>query len=119
MELKQHVRVVAALRIGFSVLGLVGAGIVFVVLVGLGLILVDTEAVRMLLFVGTTVGAFLAILSVPGILAGIGLLRRWSWARWLTVILAAFDLVNIPFGTLFGVYALWVMLQEDTEQLFA
>lgn len=119
MEMKQHVRIVAALRIGLSVLGLVAAGIVFVILVGVGLVLVEAEATRILLFVGTAVGAFLALLSVPGILAGIGLLRRWSWARWLTIILAVFDLVNVPVGTLFGVYTIWVMLQDETEQLFA
>jgi hypothetical protein len=118
MEMKQHVTVVAALRIGLSVLGLVAAGIVFVVLIGGGLISGDREAIRFTSFLGTAVGAFLAILAVPGILAGIGLLKRWSWARWLTVILAVFDLVNVPVGTLFGVYTIWVMLQEDTEHLF-
>jgi hypothetical protein len=118
MEMKQHVTVVAALRIGLSVLGLVAAGFVFVVLVGGGLISGDREAIRITGFLGTAVGAFLAILSVPGILAGIGLLRRWSWARWLTLILAVFDLVNVPIGTLFGVYTIWVLLQDETEQLF-
>jgi hypothetical protein len=119
MEMEQHVNVVGVLRIGFSVLGLLIGGIVFVFVVGGGLISGDPDAIRITGIVGTAIAGFLAVLSVPGIIAGIGLLKRWSWARWLTLILAVFDLVNVPVGTLFGIYTIWVMMQDGTEQLFA
>ena len=40
------------------------------------------------------------------------------WARILTIVLSALNLINIPFGTALGVYGLWVLLNKDTERLF-
>ena len=57
--------------------------------------------------------------SVPEVIAGIGLLKRRSWARILAIILAIPDLIQIPIGTAIGIYALWVLLNSETAQLFA
>ena len=119
MEMEQHVKVVAVLRIGLSVLWLLIAALMFVLIVGGGWISQDPDAMRITWIVGTAIAGFLAVLSVPGILAGIGLLKHWSWARWLTLILAVLDLTMVPVGTLFGIYTIWVMLQDGTEQLFS
>lgn len=119
MEMEQHVKVVAVLRIGFSALGLLFAATAFVFIVGGGWISQDPDAMRITWIVGTAIAGFLAVLSVPGILAGIGLLKHWSWARWLTLILAVLDLTMVPVGTLFGIYTIWVMLQDGAEQLFS
>ena len=119
MEMKEHVTVVAVLRIGLSIVGLLIAGLVFVFIVGGGWISRDPEAMRITGIVGTVLGGFLAVLALPGIIAGIGLLKHWSWARWLTLILAVLDLIAIPIGTLFGIYTIWVLMQDQTEQLFA
>jgi hypothetical protein len=67
---------------------------------------------------GTALAAFLLILSLPGIVAGIGLLRFRPWARILTIVLSALNLVNFPFGTILGIYGLWVMLSEEGSRLF-
>ena len=45
--------------------------------------------------------------------------RRWSWARWVSLVLAVLDLLLIPVGTLFGIYAIWVLMQDETEAMFA
>jgi hypothetical protein len=58
-------------------------------------------------------------LSIPGVIGGIGLLKRKPWARILVLILAVFDLLNVPIGTAVGVYTIWVLIQEETEQLFS
>ena len=60
----------------------------------------------------------LLALSLPGLIAGIGLLKFKSWARILGIVLCAICLIGIPFGTIFGVYGLWVLLTKDTERLF-
>jgi hypothetical protein len=57
--------------------------------------------------------------AIPALLTGWGLLTRRSWARILAIVLAAFGLIEIPFGTLFGIYALWVLFNKDTEAMFA
>jgi hypothetical protein len=33
-------------------------------------------------------------------------------------VLCAINLINIPFGTIFGACGLWVLLNKDTERLF-
>ena len=43
--------------------------------------------------------------------------RRW-WARSLTILLSAFDVLLLPLGTALAVYALWVLLQEDARRQF-
>jgi len=52
-----------------------------------------------------------------GVAAGWGLLDRQRWARTLTIVLACFALVLfIPFGTLLGIYTLWVLLPAQAEE---
>jgi hypothetical protein len=118
MSMKDHVTVVAALRIGLSALLLLAAAIVFVSVVGGGLLSGDLDAIRITGIVGTVIGGFLAVLSVPGFVAGIGLLRRRAWARILTLVLSVFDLLAFPIGTLVAVYSIWVLVQRETEVLF-
>jgi hypothetical protein len=119
MSMKDHVTVVGILHIGFAILGLLAAGIVFVAVVGGGMISGDAEAIRITSIVGTSIAGFLGILSLPGLVAGIGLLRHLGWARWLALVLAVVDLTLIPVGTLFGIYAIWALMQDETAELFA
>jgi len=119
MEMKKHVTVIAALRIGFGVLGLLIAAFLFAAIVGGGLISGDRDAIAITGLVGTVLAGFLGILSLPYLIAGAGLLRFKPWARMLNLILAALDLLNAPIGTLLGAYTFWVLLQDDTDKLFA
>lgn len=57
------------------------------------------------------------LLSVSGIIAGVGLLKFYP--RILTIVLSALNLLNIPIGTALGVYGLWVLLSPQAEPLFA
>lgn len=131
--MEQHVTVVGVLRIGFGALGILGAiillliaVIVFASTVGPGVISGDEEALRILTAIGSGAGLllcgialFVALLSVPGIIGGIGLLRLRPWARYLVLILAVLDLFNIPIGTAVGAYSIWVLVHDETAQLFA
>ena len=60
----------------------------------------------------------LLALSLPGIIAGIGLLKFRPWSRVLTIVLSALNLMNFPFGTILGIYGLWVMLSDEGSRLF-
>jgi hypothetical protein len=117
--MEKHVTFVGALRIGLGALGILAAVIVLVAVVGGGLISGDREAIRVTAIVGPVVAFFLFILSVPGIIGGIGLLRRKPWARFLVLVLAVLDLFNIPIGTALGIYTIWVLMRDETVQLFA
>ena len=59
------------------------------------------------------------VLALPGIIAGIGLLNRWGWARILALIIGFFSLFEVPFGTALGIYTFWVLLQDDPAVKFS
>jgi p-aminobenzoyl-glutamate transporter AbgT len=118
MSMKNHVTVVAALRIAMSVLVLVAAALVFLGVVGGGLLSGDREAIRITGIVGTVVAGAIALFCVPGIVAGIGLLQHRHWARILTLVLSIFDLLLFPIGTIVAVYSIWVLVQREAEVLF-
>jgi len=116
--MKGHLTIVAALNIGFGALGVLIAIIVFVAVVGGGILSGDTEAMTITAIVGTSIAGLFMFLSIPGIIAGIGLLKRKSWARILALIIACIDLIFIPIGTLIGAYGIWVLVHDDTVKLF-
>jgi hypothetical protein len=116
--MKEHVTVVGALHIGFGILGLLLAIIIFVAVVGGGLLSGDQQAIAITAIVGTVIAGFFAILALPGIIGGVGLLRYKPWARFLVLILSVINLFNVPIGTAVGVYSIWVLIQPETIELF-
>jgi hypothetical protein len=75
-------------------------------------------AIPVLGIAGTALAIFLGVFSLPGLATGYGLLQRKPWARILGIVLSAISLINIPFGTIVGIYGLWVLLNKETERLF-
>jgi hypothetical protein len=59
------------------------------------------------------------VISLPGVIVGIGLINFKPWSRILAIILSALHLLNIPFGTALGIYGFWVLFNNATERLFA
>ncbi len=116
-----HVNIVAWLHIVLSALGLIVTVFVLLVFVVIGLLLAaadDAAAMGIFAVIATIVGGFLFLVSVPGLIGGIGLLKRQDWARILVLILSVLQLFNIPFGTAVGVYSLWALTREETQALF-
>jgi len=122
--MQTHVKVLAVLHIVFGALGvLVGLGI-FALFGGIaGLVQMDHDpdapfVVPMMGAIGGFVLIVLLVLSVPGIIAGVGLLSYQPWARILTIVLSILGLISIPFGTALGIYGLWVLFTTEGAQLF-
>ena len=117
--MEKHVTLLGWFYIACGVLGILFAFIVFIAVVGGGFISGDREAIRITMIVGTAVASFLTLISIPGIIAGIGLLNRREWARILAIILGVLKLINIPFGTALGIYTLWALMQDETVRIFS
>lgn len=113
----QHVRILGVLYIAFNLIALAVAALILI-LTGAGVLSGDAEALFITSTVGMVIGLFLGMLSLPGIVAGIGLLKRREWGRILALILGVLNLLNIPFGTLLGLYSLWVLANQETINLF-
>ena len=67
---------------------------------------------------GTAAAVFCLVWAVPGLVVGLGLLKRQPWARVLGIVMSALSLMHVPFGTALGVYGLWILFNRDTESLF-
>lgn len=119
MRMEKHVTLIAALNIGFGAMGILAAGIVFVAVAGGGLLSGDAEAIAITSIVGLAISFFLTLVSVPGIIGGLGLLMHKPWARVLVIVISIFGLFNIPLGTALAIYTLWVLLNDETTELFA
>ena len=121
-----HLKLLAAFYIVFGLLGLIAAVAILIVFggsAGAAAFAAADEpdawlAVPLLSIVGSVLMLIALTLSIPGIIGGWGLLKRKGWARVLMIVLSAFNLINIPFGTILGAYGLWVLLSKETELMF-
>jgi hypothetical protein len=116
--MKDHIRIFALISIVFGILGLLAAAIVFVAVAGGGLISGDPTAITVTSIVAVAVSGIISIFAFPQIIAGWGILKFKSWSRILGIIIAILNLVNIPIGTAYGIYGLWVLMNEETEKIF-
>lgn len=66
-----------------------------------------------------TAALLLAGVGLPSIVAGIGLIRRYSWARMLIIALSVVDLFSFPIGTALGGFSLWILLKNRAMVEFA
>ena len=111
-----HTRITGALHI---VLGVLQAGLVLVLALGIGLVggLLgeflgikgggDTDVLATFFRFGTALAGFLALLPT---IAGIALLKGSPTGRVFVIVLSAVELLNFPIGTAIGAYSLWALL---------
>jgi hypothetical protein len=123
--MQTHVKVLGVLFIALSALSLCVALFLIIGVGGLAGIIGTTAdpedaaiAIPIIGALGMAGVVFLLALSLPGILTGWGLLNYKPWARILGIVLSVIHLIHIPFGTILGIYGLWVLLNKDTERLF-
>jgi hypothetical protein len=121
----EHVKILGILHVVYGMLGILAGIIVMLVFGGLaGLVSVADHsgdariAIPILGGIGAFVFILLLVLSLPGIIAGFGLIELQPWARILTIVLSALELMSVPLGTVLGIYGLWVLLSPGGEQLF-
>jgi len=121
-----HVKVVAWLHIVLSGIGLLAALAMLLLFGGIAGAIGMTEtspdariSVPILGGIGAILFVVIVVFSVPGLIAGVGLLKLAPWARILAIVLSALNLLNVPIGTALGVYGLWALTQRETEALFA
>jgi hypothetical protein len=117
--MKKHVTFVAALHIGFSIIGIFGAFALFFILRFAGSFVEDVDVANSILhFIGIFLPLAILSVSIVGLIGGIGLMGYRKWARILILIISVADCLNIPLGTLVGVYSIWALMQDDSIKLF-
>lgn len=69
-------------------------------------------------FTAVTVSAVFVVFAIPYLLGAWGLFNFRPWARTVGIVLAGICLIEIPFGTILGIYALVILFRKETEALF-
>jgi hypothetical protein len=124
---EQHVKILGVLNIVWGALGALGGLVLLAIFGGVygiaGIAIGHTPGAQIALpimaIIGSVIALFLLILSVPSIIAGIGLLYFKPWARILALVISILHLFNIPIGTALGIYGLWVLLSQEGQRCFS
>jgi len=123
----QHIRILGVLNIVWGAFGAFG-GLVILLVFGGAFGVLNAVAFHqpeaavvppILAVIGGAISIFLLLVSVPSIIAGIGLLYFKPWARIMTIIISVLHLMNIPIGTALGIYGLWVLFSPGSQSSFA
>jgi hypothetical protein len=69
-------------------------------------------------FMGIVMGAVYLAMALPSLVAGIGLLKRKSWAKLWAIIAAVFSASSFPIGTAVCVYTFWFMFSDPGKALY-
>lgn len=125
--MQKHITLLAVLHIVYGSLSFLGALFVLLVFSSTGAFLrrllvhelTPVDVVGIVWAVGLVVAAGLILVSLPGIIGGIGLLKHKEWARILTLIVGFVSLVRIPLGTALGIYTIWVLMNDEVVRLFS
>ncbi len=119
----QHVKILSILYLILGALGLLASLATLVTIAGAGIIgsASSGEAAPALVtgIVGTVIAGFVFLLSIPNIICGWAMLKHKEWGRVFGIILSVLNLLQLPLGTILGIYGLWVLLNDETVALFA
>ena len=116
--MERHINIVAALHIIYSFLGILIALLASTILNLIGDFANDMEADIVLSIIANAITVFFTIIAIPGILGGIGLIKRKEWARILILIISVLNLLNFPIGTAIGGYSIWALIQPEVVAEF-
>ena len=113
---EQHLKIMGVLWIGYAVLHGLGGGVLLLVANTIFGRFSDHPNANFVHPLLSGIGIFLLAKAALCVVAGFGLLERQHWARALVLILAGIALINVPLGTILGVYTLWVLMSPQADR---
>jgi hypothetical protein len=113
-----HVKIIGWLHIIFGLFGILTALALFGGGILGGAFAGSLKGMVGMGLIGTFVGVMVAVIALPGLIAGYGLLKYYDWARILMIVIAVLELIQYPNGTVLGIYTLWALLSADGAALF-
>ena len=122
----KHITVLGALFIAVGIMGLIGMIVVLIIFTAgtaiIGTVTAqDPEAPQFIALLpagfGLLIVLAIGISAIPSIIVGYGLLVRRRWSGPFTLIVGIINIPGFPLGTITGIYAIWVFLQDETREL--
>ncbi|MCW0483442.1 hypothetical protein [Gaoshiqia sediminis] len=116
--MEKHINIVGILHIIMGALGILTGLLIYTILHLIGDFSDDAQANMVLSIVANVLAAIMIICSIPGIIGGVGVMKRKQWGRILILIISILNLINFPFGTALGVYSIWALVQPEITAEF-
>ena len=116
-EIDNHKKILGTLYVVFSSLNIVV--VLLVTLITSAIIPLhvhDFETLMIMKIVKYAVISITLILTVPSLVAGIGLLYKKDWALTLAFIIGIIGILGFPIWTFIGIYAIVVFILAQSEQ---
>lgn len=120
-SLEGHRRILGIIFVVLNALTLLGAlafGVFAIFLGQVGLHHVQEHERDMVAVLAMGLTGCLSLMSLPGLITGIGLLKRRPWSRALALVMGILAIANVPLGTALGIYAIWFYTQAGSDQVF-
>ena len=109
---KTHQKILGAILIAYSVMIIIGAVSLLVAMDFIKMFIDDDYVINLVTVFSKIFGIVMLVVSIPGIIAGAGMLREKGWAKTLSLIMGILFLLCFPIGTIIGIYAIWFNAQE-------
>jgi hypothetical protein len=129
--MEKHIKLVGILNIVYRAMAIIGAIVLFILAYGFNFIMsiisrfdhtdmqeITPEVFGFIQIILTIIGICILIFAVAGIIGAVGVLKRKEWGRITLLIVSFFSLFSIPFGTILGIYNIWVLLNDETVRIF-
>lgn len=110
-RMKGHVTAIGIIQIIFGALNILGGLIVLLAFSFIEQFIPEPEVVTILNIISAPLTVCLCVFGGLMIVGAIGLMNHKRWGKILTLIMGALGLLNIPLGTLKGVYIIWALVQ--------
>jgi hypothetical protein len=127
MTARQHLDLVGLFYILYGGMTLAVGALVFVIFglggIGMGLAGAGGGDEELLIMSGiygmaaVFTGLIVAVFGLPYVIVGFGMRRRKPWSRVAGLVLGALALMNLPLGTLLGVYGIVKLVDDDVRAL--
>jgi hypothetical protein len=127
----KHITLVGILHIAYRAIAIIGAIVLFILAYGFNFVMrivsnfdhsdmqeVTPEVIGFIQIILTIIGICIIVFAVAGIIGAIGVIKRKEWGRITLLIVSFFSLLSIPFGTILGIYSIWVLLNDETIRIF-
>ncbi len=129
--MEKHIKLVAILNIVYRCLSVIVAIALFVLSAVFGRIVdflerrgdlhaedVPRELLDIVPIVFVVIGSLMVVISIVAVIGSIGVLKRQEWGRIVLIVVSFFNLIQVPLGTVLGVYSLWVLLNDEIVRIF-
>jgi len=115
--MERNLNVLGVLYIVLGAIGFLIATLFIAGFVSGNLALSDLKTVEITPSMATAATLLMILISIPQVIAGVGLLERAPWALLLTNLLSVVNLFSFPFGTAVGIYSLWLLSKPEARAL--